>query len=251
MSKPETQDHYAVLGIELSASTSEVARAYRKLALKYHPDRNPDDKDAGTTVHIAILALVPFSLVVGCVWCFGSYCLLEIMFLAVGKAYEVLSNAEEREKFDKVVRAKVLQQQKVEAMDKQRRKLREDLEEREERARTVGKTAAAAGSDVRSFDARCRVQECADCVWRVQMDRLREGGMAMMEALEEKRRAREEKARRAATAAIVLPSASVSEAASTPSERSAFNFHAVPPPATKSASGFPSFSSFPGTAKKT
>ena len=63
-------DYYTVLGLERSASPDEIKKAYRKMALKYHPDRN---KDPGATEK----------------------------FKEIGEAYEVLSNPEKKEIYDK------------------------------------------------------------------------------------------------------------------------------------------------------
>ncbi|MFN5983437.1 MAG: molecular chaperone DnaJ [Fluviicola sp.] len=64
------RDYYDVLGVSKSASESEIKKAYRKLALQYHPDKNPDDAVA------------------------------EEKFKEAAEAYEVLSNAEKKARYD-------------------------------------------------------------------------------------------------------------------------------------------------------
>lgn len=68
----EYKDYYKILGVDKNASQDEIKKAYRKLAVKYHPDRNPDDKEA------------------------------ENKFKDISEAYEVLGDPEKRKKYDKL-----------------------------------------------------------------------------------------------------------------------------------------------------
>lgn len=65
------RDYYEVLGVPKDATEEVIKKAYRKTALKYHPDRNPDDKEA------------------------------EDKFKEAAEAYEVLGNADKRAKYDR------------------------------------------------------------------------------------------------------------------------------------------------------
>ncbi|NJL32061.1 MAG: molecular chaperone DnaJ [Phycisphaerales bacterium] len=65
------RDYYEVLGVEKSASADDIKRAYRKLALKYHPDRNPGDAES------------------------------EKKFKEAAEGYEVLSDPEKRQRYDR------------------------------------------------------------------------------------------------------------------------------------------------------
>jgi molecular chaperone DnaJ len=65
------RDFYQVLGVDRKASDSEIKKAYRKLALKFHPDKNPDDKGA------------------------------EEKFKEAAEAYEVLSDAQKHAQYDR------------------------------------------------------------------------------------------------------------------------------------------------------
>lgn len=64
------RDYYEILGISKNASEDEIKKAYRKLAIKYHPDKNPDDKTS------------------------------EDKFKEAAEAYEILSNPEKRQRYN-------------------------------------------------------------------------------------------------------------------------------------------------------
>ena len=64
------RDYYEVLGVDKSAGADEIKKAYRKMAMKYHPDRNPGNKEA------------------------------EEKFKEAGEAYEVLSDEDKRARYD-------------------------------------------------------------------------------------------------------------------------------------------------------
>ena len=72
----KSDDYYQVLGISKDASVTDISKAYKKLAIKYHPDKNPDNKEEA-----------------------------EENFKKVSEAYEVLSNKEKRQMYDQVGKA--------------------------------------------------------------------------------------------------------------------------------------------------
>ena len=67
----QKRDYYEILGVSKSASEEEIKKAYRKMAIKYHPDKNPDNKES------------------------------EEKFKEAAEAYEVLSNVQKKAQFDR------------------------------------------------------------------------------------------------------------------------------------------------------
>ena len=67
----DKRDYYEVLGLQKGASDDEIKKAFRKMAMKYHPDKNQGDKEA------------------------------EERFKEINEAYAVLSDPEKKEKYDR------------------------------------------------------------------------------------------------------------------------------------------------------
>lgn len=101
---------YTSLGIDvnnvdvLSLSDRDISSAYRKAALKHHPDKNRSDPSAADT------------------------------FSAIFLAYETLQSPEKRAKYDAAIRAARLQNQRFQQLDKNRRRMKMDLDRREREA---------------------------------------------------------------------------------------------------------------------
>ncbi|XP_047028203.1 dnaJ homolog subfamily C member 17 [Helicoverpa zea] len=102
----EDVDLYAVLDVPITATESEIKKAYRKKALQCHPDKNPDDPKAAETFH------------------------------ALSQALEILTDVSARAAYDKVLRAKAAAKLRHQELDSKRQKLKEDLERREKEAET-------------------------------------------------------------------------------------------------------------------
>ncbi|EFN82951.1 dnaJ homolog subfamily C member 17 isoform X1 [Harpegnathos saltator] len=93
---------YNLIGAEPTASVSEIKKAYRKKALTCHPDKNPNNPKAAELFH------------------------------ELSKALEILTDEKARAAYDQVIAARKQAKERVKEFDAKRRKLKEDLEAREE-----------------------------------------------------------------------------------------------------------------------
>ncbi|KAG0199540.1 hypothetical protein BGX28_007236 [Mortierella sp. GBA30] len=96
----EQLDWYSVLGVDRTATTKEITRAYRLKALKVHPDKNPDPNAAK-------------------------------IFHELSQAYDLLLDPAARAAFDNLLNVKVQARERADKYDSARRKMKEDLESRE------------------------------------------------------------------------------------------------------------------------
>ncbi|XP_046385578.1 dnaJ homolog subfamily C member 17 [Ischnura elegans] len=100
--KVTEMDLYELLGIDQNCTSKEIKTAYRKKALSCHPDKNPDDAKAAERFH------------------------------TLSKALEILIDASARAAYDKVFNAKKIAKARHNQLDARRKKLKEDLEAREQ-----------------------------------------------------------------------------------------------------------------------
>ncbi|KAF9542060.1 DnaJ (Hsp40), sub C, member 17 [Mortierella hygrophila] len=96
----EQLDWYAILGVERTATSKEITKAYRVRALKVHPDKNPDPNAAK-------------------------------IFHELSQAYDLLLDPAARAAFDNLLNVKVQARERSDKYDSVRRKMKEDLENRE------------------------------------------------------------------------------------------------------------------------
>lgn len=105
LAKSATEDFYELLGVAFDADEPAIKKAYRKASIRYHPDKNPDDKDAADR------------------------------FIYLGWARDILMDAKLKGEYD---RARTRRREKIlqdELLDGRRRKMKDDLERREKEGR--------------------------------------------------------------------------------------------------------------------
>ncbi|ORY02600.1 DnaJ-domain-containing protein [Basidiobolus meristosporus CBS 931.73] len=94
-------DYYELLGVNYNSTGEEIKKAYRKKALKVHPDKNPDNPDAAHKFHELSVAL------------------------------DLLTDAQKKLEYDTKLKAKIANRKKHQALNARRRKFKEELEELE------------------------------------------------------------------------------------------------------------------------
>ncbi|OAL46665.1 DnaJ-domain-containing protein [Pyrenochaeta sp. DS3sAY3a] len=107
LAKSTTEDFYELLGVAFDAEEAAIKKAYRKASIRYHPDKNPDNKDAADR------------------------------FIYLGWARDILVDANLKGEYD---RARARRREKAlqdEMLDGRRRKMKEDLERREREGRNL------------------------------------------------------------------------------------------------------------------
>lgn len=145
MSKAPFENFYEVLGLEPRATKEEILRAYRKRSLTVHPDRYKGPDPDGAVEQ----------------------------FLKLTQAKEILGDDKARAAFDNVLRAKAAHAAKQEAQEGGRRRMREDLEQREEAAKRARQGGPSPAEVARQQEA---VEAAARAELQQEIERLRRTG---------------------------------------------------------------------------
>ncbi|KAK7478984.1 hypothetical protein BaRGS_00029745 [Batillaria attramentaria] len=131
-------DLYGILGVSPDATEKDIVKAYRKKALKCHPDKNPDNPKAAELFH------------------------------ELSRALEVLTDPAAKAAYDNVLRARKAAEERNRALDSKRKKLKDDLEAREQR-----------------FDQRKAEDQKAQKNLEAEIQRLRKEGSRLLEQEQE------------------------------------------------------------------
>ncbi|XP_031638686.1 dnaJ homolog subfamily C member 17 [Contarinia nasturtii] len=138
-------DLYGLIGVELTATESEIRKAYRKKALACHPDKNPDNPKAAELFH------------------------------ELSNALGILTDESARAAYDRVLNAKKAAALRHAELDSKRRKLIEDLERREKEASAKQKSRKGGYSAEKSPEEQLKDE----------MERLRKEGSRLLEEEQE------------------------------------------------------------------
>ncbi|KAK6182290.1 hypothetical protein SNE40_010005 [Patella caerulea] len=135
-------DLYGLLDVTAEATEKEIVSAYRKKARKCHPDKNPDNPKAAELFH------------------------------ELSKALELLTDAAARAAYDKALKARKAAELRHRELDSKRKKLKEDLEAREDSVELQNKTEAAAKKNLEAEIERLRKE--GNKLLEAEQDLLRE-----------------------------------------------------------------------------
>ena len=142
------ENYWEILGLEPGASTTDVQKAYRKKSLAVHPDRYKGDNPEWATEE----------------------------FLRLTRAKEVLEDDKARAAFEALQKARAAHREKQEQQNAGRKKLREDLEAREEAARKRQRTSTEAAEAAREAAQQEQTEKAARAELQRELERLRRTG---------------------------------------------------------------------------